>query len=198
MILNGKTHRTGFILESTPKTERCEPESACLDTLPELFVSEETNLLRYAFSLTGRRAVAEDIVQDVFLQLHQNWDHVESPRAWLVRSVRNRALDHLRHHRREVLHGSDPESGTDADTDAEHSPDQAFQRIEVTDALRALVEQLEEPDRRLVTLKYFEGLAYREISDRTGLSIGNVGYRLHHILRKLAGQLRPLGIDLLS
>ena len=47
----------------------------------------------------------------------------------------------------------------------------------------------------LVTLKYFEGLKYREISVETGLSISNVGYRLHHILRELAGKLRPLGID---
>ena len=56
-------------------------------------------------------------------------------------------------------------------------------------------EPLEEADRQLVHLKYFEDLKYREISTRTGLSIGNVGYRLHHILKQLAGKLRQFGIE---
>ena len=44
-------------------------------------------------------------------------------------------------------------------------------------------------------LKYFEDLKYREISTQTGLNIGNVGYRLHHILKELAARLRKLGFD---
>ncbi len=44
-------------------------------------------------------------------------------------------------------------------------------------------------------MKYFEELKYAEISERTGLSIGNVGYRLHHILKRLADKLRKLGIE---
>jgi len=219
LIHNGTTHRAGFILDTTPNANRCSvdapgspdgggsPEQVLpcdevkSETLPELFESEETRLLRYAFSLTGRRAVAEDIVQDVFLKLHLNWDRVETPRAWLVRSVRNRALDHLRNQRREVLRGDDPEANSPDSAEeahADHSPQQAIQWTEATDALRALVEQLDEPDRRLVTLKYFDDLSYRDISDATGLSIGNVGYRLHHVLKKLAVHLRPLGIDCLS
>ncbi len=37
--------------------------------------------------------------------------------------------------------------------------------------------------------------AYREISERTGLSVCNVGYRLHHILKQLADKLRQIGIE---
>ena len=58
--------------------------------------------------------------------------------------------------------------------------------------------RIDDTDQQLVKLKYFEGLKYRDISAQTGLSISNVGYRLHHILKKLAGQLRPLGIDEVS
>lgn len=49
----------------------------------QLFDQEETALLRYAFSYVGRHEVAEEIVQEVFLQLHTRWDEVETPRAWL-------------------------------------------------------------------------------------------------------------------
>ena len=57
------------------------------------------------------------------------------------------------------------------------------------------MEELKEQDRELVRLKYFEDLKYKEIADRTGLSVGNVGYKLHHILKQLADKLRQLGIE---
>ncbi len=44
-------------------------------------------------------------------------------------------------------------------------------------------------------LKYQENLKYDQISQRTGLSVGNVGYKLHHLLKALADNLRRLGID---
>ena len=37
--------------------------------------------------------------------------------------------------------------------------------------------------------------AFVSVRPRTGLSIGNVGYRLHHILKQLAGKLRQFGIE---
>ena len=77
----------------------------------------------------------------------------------------------------------------------DQTPETFMARVEATSVLRKLVEELDETDRRLVTLKYFEGKRYREISEETGLSIGNVGYRLHHILKLLGQKLGPLGID---
>lgn len=162
-------------------------------TLRQLFDAEETPLLRYAFSLTGRRAIAEEIVQEVFLQLHTHWDDVEQPRAWLFRSVRNRSYNHQRKHKNEILTDEDQsDSSTD---DQEHAPDALLQRMEAAGYLRLIVEELDEVDRQLLELKYFDDLKYRDISDQTGLSISNVGYRLHHILKELAEKLRQLGID---
>lgn len=160
-----------------------------------LFESEETPLLRYAFSLTGRRAIAEEIVQEVFLQLHANWAGVENPRAWLFRSVRNRACNQHRDGRREV---SGDEAALAEAPSPDGTPGEVLQRLEAAGFLRLLLAELEEPDRRLVQLKYFEDLRYREIAERTDMSIGNVGYRLHHILKQLADKLRHVGIDGIS
>ena len=65
-------------------------------------------MLRYAFSLIRRRAVAEEIVQEVFLQLHVRWKDVDSPRAWLYRSVRNKVFNYMRDNRRETVEMSAP------------------------------------------------------------------------------------------
>ena len=155
-----------------------------------VFEAEEAKLLRYAFGLVGRREIAEEIVQDAFLQLHEHWDDVREPVPWLYRSVRNRSANHRRDHRLEVIGEVPTEPAT-----TREAPDEALRKLEAEGNLRLLVAELDEPDQELIRLKYNEDLKYREISERTGLSVGNVGYRLHHILKLLAGKLHQLGID---
>jgi RNA polymerase sigma factor (sigma-70 family) len=196
VIHNCRAQRTEFALKPTPQINQPSAQGVSELTLRTLFDTEETPLLRFAFSLIGRRAVAEEIVQEVFLQLHTHWDDVDSPRAWLFRSVRNRAYNHIRDNQREILNVDDRK--VQPPNSEDETPEATLLRMEAIGALRQMVEELDETDRQLVKLKYFEDLKYRDISAQTGLSISNVGYRLHHILKKLAGKLRPLGIDELS
>lgn len=159
-------------------------------SLQDIFLAEESKLLRYAFGLVGRREIAEEIVQEAFLQLHAHWDDVREPVPWLYRSIRNRSANHHRDTRREVISETpeQEESGREA-------PDATLRRLEAEGHLRLIVSELEPPDQELLRLKYVEDLKYREIAERTGLSPGNIGYRLHHLLKLLAGKLHQLGID---
>lgn len=195
-IQNCPAPHTESMLKPTPRVHRSETHDVSELTVRTLFDAEERALLRYAFSLLGRRAVAEEIVQEVFLQLHIHWAEIQSPRAWLFRSVRNRVFNHVRDNRREVLCKDDNDAASDGCVN--ETPEGLFLRLEAAGTLRQLLDDLNETDRQLVKLKYFEGMKYREISEQTGLTISNVGYRLHHILKELAGKLRPLGIDEIS
>ena len=188
----GEVQREEAMLKSTPEVKLTESPDAGRLTLRTLFDSEESNLLRFAFSLTGRRAVAEEIVQEVFLQLHAKWAEVREPRAWLFRSVRNQAFHYMRKIRRETLEYDDSTKIADS---LSETPDELVARMETVAELRQLVSELPEKDRRLVQLKYFEDLKYRDISQRTGLTISNVGYRLHQVLKKLAVSLLPKGVE---
>ena len=158
--------------------------------LRKVFEAEESPLLRYAFGLVGQRETAEDLVQEAFLKLHAHWEEVANPRAWLFRSIRNLALNHLRDHRRESAIDSTDDFQSD-----KPEPDQALGRMEALGTLQLLVAELEPADRQLISLKYHENLRYDQISERTGLSVGNVGYKLHHALKNLADSLRRLGIE---
>jgi RNA polymerase sigma factor (sigma-70 family) len=169
-----------------------EPAGTARLDIRTLFEQEEGPLLRYAFSLVGRRAVAEELVQEAFLQLHTHWDTVTNCKAWLYRSVRNRAYNHHRDNRREILTDKTPPELCE---NAGQTPENLLQRMEATGFLRLLLAELEPADRQLVELKYYENLKYTEISQKSGLSVSNVGYRLHHILKQLAGKLREHGID---
>ncbi len=181
------------MLKPSPPVNQSDAQDACILDIRTLFEHEETPLLRYAFSLVGRRAVAEEIVQEVFLQLHAHWDDIECPQAWLMRSVRNRAYNFIRDHKREALHGDNHHAHAPRTQD--ESPEEVLLRMEAAAALRRSLEELSEADRQLVKLKYFDELSYRDMAAQTGLSISNVGYRLHQILKVLGRKLSPLGID---
>lgn len=159
-------------------------------TLRQVFETEESPLLRFAFGLVGRRECAEDLVQDAFLKLHAHWDGVENPRAWLFKTVRNLALNHIRDHKRETSIETSDEIKSQSP-----EPDQSLGRLEAIGTLQLLISELDPADRQLISLKYHENLKYDQISQRTGLSVGNVGYKLHHALKNLADSLRHLGIE---
>jgi RNA polymerase sigma-70 factor (ECF subfamily) len=166
------------------------PEEPALPTLIALFESEESQLLAFAMGLVRRRSVAEELVQDAFLKLHEVWGQVENPRGWLYRSVRNLALNHLRDHRRETVL-----DGTEETPDSESSPDEELGRMEAIGMVRLLLAGMPAEDQDLIRMKYHDDLKYGEISQRTGLGVGNVGYKLHHLLRGLADALRHAGIE---
>ncbi|MBC8127862.1 MAG: RNA polymerase sigma factor [Gloeobacteraceae cyanobacterium ES-bin-144] len=160
------------------------------NTLRQVFETEESPLLRYAYGLIGQRETAQDLVQEAFLKLHAHWDDVTNPRAWLFRAIRNLALNHLRDHKRETSIESSDDFQSESD-----DPDQALGKLETLGTLQLLVSELDPSDRQLISLKYHENLKYDQISERTGLSVSNVGYKLHHALKNLADSLRRLGVE---
>jgi RNA polymerase sigma-70 factor (ECF subfamily) len=77
---------------------------------------------------------------------------------------------------------------------ANEEPDQELIRLETNGMVRLFISELTEKDQELINLKYTEVISYAEIAKRTGLSISNVGYRLHHIVRSLSDSLRRAGL----
>lgn len=165
-----------------------------------LFEGEESRLLRLAYALTHRRSIAEEIVQEVFLRLHYHWDSVRAPRPWLHRAVRNLALDHINRDKREKngLGPKDLEAMSlemiTRKTDGE-TASKSLDTKETADELQTHLRQLSEIDQELITLRYFQNKSYRQMSEQTGLSVSNVGFRLHKAILKLADRYRNDGED---
>jgi RNA polymerase sigma factor (sigma-70 family) len=159
-------------------------------SLRALFDAEESALLRYAYGIVGQRETAEDLVQEAFLRLHEHWSEVTSPRAWIYRSIRNLALNYLRDHRRETPMDDKAEWQSEAP-----QADEELGKMEAVGALRMLMAEMQEQDQQLIAMKYKRQLSYEDISKQTGLSVSNVGYKLHHLLKGLADSLRRLGVE---
>jgi RNA polymerase sigma factor (sigma-70 family) len=154
-----------------------------------LFESEESALLHFAIGIVGRRIVAEELVQEAFLRLHKEWTHVDNPRGWLYRTLRNLALNHLRSRPQET------QFNEETAVTQEILPREVLGRNEAIGTMRMLLAEMTEEDRNLIRLKYTDELKYQEISAKTGLSVGNVGFKLHHLLKGLLDGLRRAGIE---
>ena len=164
------------------------------ETIEELFAALESPLLNYALRLAGELSVAEDIVQEAFMKLHAQFEQVREPRRWLYRAVHNLALNHRRDSGKIIsLDSKIEEEGNDA-ADPQPLPDEQIARLEGIGLVRLGMEALDERSREVLRLKFTENLSYKEISVRTGLKIGHVGYLLHHALKAMAEELSKNGV----
>jgi RNA polymerase sigma-70 factor (ECF subfamily) len=162
------------------------------ETIEELFAALESPLLSYAWRLIGGRETAEDLVQEAFMKLHAQFAEVREPRRWLYRTVHNLALNHRRDNAKLLplapqREESDPPATDTADP--QPLPDEQIARIEGIGLVRLSLVALDERSRELIRLKFNEDLSYAEISARTGLKLGHVGYLLHHALKTIAAEL---------
>ena len=157
----------------------------------------EAALLRYASRLLSNENSAQDVVQNALIKLFKRWEDKMEPSpalsSWLYRVVHNEAVDLVRKEsRRWELHkrqaaerpiSSGPNRGCGLHISG---------RAELA---AAALQVLPERDRQVVILKVYEEMSYREISEITGLSSGNVGYILHHAMKRLAAELKRLEQD---
>jgi RNA polymerase sigma factor (sigma-70 family) len=167
------------------------------ESIEELFAALESPLLAYALRFAGETGAAEDIVQEAFMRLHAQFDEVREPRKWLYRTVHNLALNHKRDNAKIISLNEDAEEGSPAvaeASDPQPLPDEQIARMEGIGLVRLSVETLDSRSRELIRLKFNEGLSYKEISERTGLTVGNVGYLLHHAIKTVGEELARNGM----
>ena len=161
--------------------------------LEELFGLLEGPLLGYARKLLKDNETAQDVVQEAFIRLNERFGDIASPRAWLYRTVHNLAVDHWRRNRM-MLPTRDIETEVAEGEDPEPLPDARIERMEAIGLARLFIGEMEERKRELLRMKFEEELSYKEMAARLGVSVGNVGYLIHHALRELAQELEKEGV----
>jgi RNA polymerase sigma factor (sigma-70 family) len=180
------------------RPDQASAETPRWETIEELFAALEAPLLGYGLRLTGEIGLAEDVVQEAFMKLHLQFKEVREPRRWLYRTVHNLALNQRRRAAKIVSLNASAEnenSPVTADTaDPAPLPDEQISRMEGIGLVRLSLETLDERSRELIRLKFNDELSYRDISARTGISVSNVGYILHHALKTIGDELARTGV----
>lgn len=141
--------------------------------------------------ITGQPATAEEIVQDVFLQVWRNARRYEAARGplepWLFTLARNRALDQLRMKMEKQRRREDSlDAGPAA---AGSSPEQLLDSGRRAERVRAVMGGLPEKQRRAIELAFFDGMTHSEIATALAEPLGTVKSWIRGGLLRLREQL---------
>jgi RNA polymerase sigma-70 factor (ECF subfamily) len=141
------------------------------DALRLIFDSEAPRLVAIAARILRRRELAEEAVQDAFVQIWRKASQYAPDRGWICAVVRNRALNLLRDGRREELAGDDAiaEMRDAAHVDEAHA---AFLELDSKSRLRDCLSTLDEPKRNSILMAYVSGFTHGEIAGRLGVPLG--------------------------
>ena len=154
-----------------------------IDFFEEIVDLYQDRLFRFAFMRVGAREVAEDIVQDVLLRLYgviSAGKEIRSHESFLLRSVSNACIDHLRRKKPPSLRLE--EIGEIPDI-ADRDIDEEFRRISI------LLDGLPFEQAETVRLKCYDGLTFSQIADLQDISEATVKsryrYAIQYIRKKL-------------
>jgi len=162
--------------------------------LSEFYTLYSSTILALLMKMLGSRAEAEEILQDVFVELWRRAPQYDSSRgsvvAWVVTVARSRALDALRARTRRhgdnqlqffsERHGLGTESGR---------PDVLVSSTRWHQALRQAFKRLSEDQRAVLELSYFLGMSHGQIAEALNLPVGTVKSRILAGMRELRAML---------
>jgi RNA polymerase sigma-70 factor (ECF subfamily) len=141
-----------------------------------------------AYRMCGRRATAEDVLQEAFLALWRTgarYDRARgSVRNWILRIVHNRAVDALRRGVVRERNLSHEEGLVERVPGAEHTEEEVL-RGERSEEVQGLLGELPREQRRVIELAYFGGFTHTEIAAMLEMPIGTVKGRMRLGLAKL-------------
>jgi len=168
--------------------------------------TERARLLAYIRRWIADAAEAEDILQESLYELvlaHRMMQPVEQAGAWLVRVARNRIIDRFRRrgareHRLEQRAGdSDAADGALADLlpAADAGPEAAAMRALLLAEIETALAQLPPEQREVFIAQELEGISFRELAQRLGVSINTLLSRKRYAVRFLRARLRKVWDD---
>ena len=150
--------------------------------LSELYDRYSGVVYGVALRILQDTGAAEDLLQDIFLQLWRKPDAFDSSRGslggWLAVIARHRSIDRLRQRR--------PESDIE-DYIIAGGPDlrDETERSLVIEKVRAVMNEMSPDQRKAMEMAFFEGLTHSEIAEKTGQPLGTIKTRIRSGLQLL-------------
>jgi RNA polymerase sigma-70 factor (ECF subfamily) len=161
-----------------------------LPSFEELYRRFSGMLFATIFRILNQQEAAEDVLQEVFLQIWEKaplYDPVRGkPLTWIVTLARNKAIDRLRSTQRSHRLQSEVEREAQAfDPAEERNSADALEAVEQGKLVREAVQKLSKDQREAISLAFFSGLTQTEIAERVGEPLGTVKARIRRGMMRL-------------
>ena len=163
--------------------------------LERLFARHQTRVFRYLTRVVRNEAVAEELLNEVFLGAWQNAARYEGrsePSTWLISIAHNKAVSSLRK-KREVS-GYDEEAAGEIEDEAD-TPEVTVQKIDKAAAMRAAMKGLSTEHREILDLVYYQEQSVAEAAEILGIPEATVKTRMFYARKKLSELMSARGVD---
>ncbi len=181
-------------------------QSGDADSFERIVLEYQQKVFNLAFRLLGEREEAEDLTQDVFVNVFR---HLSSFRGeaqfstWIYQVTMNHCRNRLKYLKRRFHYSTEsidePVSTPDGEVsrdlaDEGEIPEDALYRRQVQELVQVALTRLREDHREMIVLRDVQNLSYQEIGEILGLPEGTIKSRLHRARWELKDILRRLGI----
>ncbi|GAC1639159.1 MAG: sigma-70 family RNA polymerase sigma factor [Candidatus Acidiferrum sp.] len=175
----------GFGPKTGPVSDQVLPDATLVQSLlrqdvnafEQLYDRHSRQVYGLVLRILQQASTAEEVVQDVFLQLWRNAAAYDAERGpfvpWLLTLARNRALDHLRLKSERQRRREDQTDELPPVTAAPEYEKELDERRRV-ERVRSLMGGLLPQQKRAIELAYFEGLSHSEIAEKLKEPLGTV------------------------
>jgi RNA polymerase sigma-70 factor (ECF subfamily) len=159
--------------------------------LESLIKRHQSRIFGFIYSKVGDRDLADDIFQDTFIKvirtLKSNAYNEEGKfLPWVMRIAHNLIVDHFRHNKKMPLYRETEEfSIFSVMTDDSLTIENKLISDQVTKDLRQLVEELPDDQKEVLTMRLYQDMSFKEISEATGVSINTALGRMRYAVINL-------------
>lgn len=180
------------------------------DTIGEVVRENGKRLLDFIRNRVREPEEAEDIFQDVMIELTQSYrmmQPIEKMAAWLFRVARNKITDNYRKKRPVLLDDQFVYRGSDDDEQlylqdllksSSQSPDSDFDKALIYEAIELALEELPDEQREVFVQHELEGKSFKEMAEETGLSQNTLLSRKRYAILALRNKLQFLYSELME
>jgi RNA polymerase sigma-70 factor (ECF subfamily) len=162
-----------------------------------LFVRHNVRIYRFILRIVGNEMVAEDLVNEVFIEVWRSAHRFESRSqvtTWILGIARFKALTALRRRPSQQLEDEFAESVQDT----ADNPEMLVQKADRSAVLQSCLKQLSNAHRQVIDLIYYHEQSIEEVARITGVPENTVKTRAFHARKRLAELIEARGLEAMS
>ena len=172
-------------LQTAIKFPKREPEVYCHQRFRKIYEDHFERLCAYAFVITNSRALAKDVVSDVFFSLWKsktNFDEIKDLKAYLFRAVKNQAINSLP---KNTLNFDDFDHSIDLLSIERLNPEDLMIGEELAGIIDRTLEAMPPHCQLVFKMVKEDNLKYEEVAQELGISINTVKHHMVTALKKM-------------
>jgi len=175
-------------------------------SLDELLLRHKSKIYSFILSKVRNQALAEDIFQDAFFKVITSlkkgkYNEEGKFLPWVMRISHNLVIDHFRKQKRIPVVGKSKMFEDfdifDVIDNKESTKEQDLIVDEQTQLLKNLIQTLPKNQRDVLIMRHYEDLSFKEIAEKTGVSINTALGRMRYALINVRKQMEEHNLDLL-